>query len=241
MCDQIGLLFLAGGFVSRRDLVFISLAGIFVSNALLGEILGGKLIQLGPFALSIGVIPWPVVFITTDLINEHFGKEGVRKLTFLTVGLILYAFLITYFAMQVPAATFSPIQDLEFSKVFSQSLWIIAGSVTAFLISQLVDVTVFWFFRHRTGHRLLWLRATGSTVISQLVDTFVVLGIAFYLPGKLNLEEFMNVSLTNYTYKLLVAIGATPLIYLGHNLVDRFLKTSENHQQQPSTVMISSG
>lgn len=209
--------------MTRRDFVFISLAGIFVSNALLAEILGGKLIQWGPFALSVGVIPWPVVFITTDLINEHFGKDGVRKLTFLTVGLILYAFLITFLAMEIPAASFSPVQDPEFRIVFGQSLWIIAGSVTAFLLSQLMDVTIFWFFRSRTGRRWLWLRATGSTVFSQFIDTFVVLSIAFYLPGKIDLGQFINLAVTNYSYKLLVAVAATPLIYLGHGLVDRFL------------------
>jgi len=209
--------------MTRRDFVFVSLAGIFVANALLGELLGGKLIQWGPFALSIGVIPWPIVFITSDLINEHFGKEGVRKLTFLTVGLILYAFVITFISMEIPAADFSPVKDSEFRIVFGQSLWIIAGSVMAFIFSQLMDVAVFWFVRARTGRRLLWLRATGSTVVSQLIDTISVLGIAFYLPGKISFGQFLAVGATNYSYKLMVALGATPLIYIGHHLVERFL------------------
>jgi hypothetical protein len=214
-------------FHSKKDLVFLILAGLFVCNAILGEVLGGKLIQTGPFVMSLGVIPWPVVFITTDLINEYYGKRGVRRLTFLTVGLIIYAFVVIYAAMAIPAAGVSPVQDREFSIVFGQSLWIIVGSVVAFLISQLVDVFVFWMFRHRTQGRHLWLRATGSTAVSQLIDTFVVLGIAFYLPGKLTLPNYLGLALTNYSYKFLIAVSLTPLIYAAHAGIDRFLGREE--------------
>lgn len=215
---------------TRRDLVFMCLAGVFVTNALLGELIGGKLIQLGPFAMSIGVLPWPVVFLTTDLINEFFGKAGVRRLTFMTVGLIVYAFVVLFAAIQVPAASFSPVHDDQFRAVFGQSLWIIVGSVTAFLLSQFVDVFVFWIFRKRTHGKLLWLRATGSTAISQLIDTFVILGIAFLLPGKITVAEFLRLAPTNYAYKLLIAVALTPLIYATHELIDRFLGKDEAHR-----------
>jgi queuosine precursor transporter len=212
---------------SRKELVYLVLGGIFVTNALLGEILGGKLIQLGPYVMSMGVLPWPVVFLTTDLINEYFGKTGVRKLTMLTVGLILYAFAIIFAAMKIPAAAISPVDDGSFSTVLGQSLWIIAGSVTAFLASQLIDVLVFWMFRDRTGGRHLWLRATGSTAVSQLIDTFIVLGIAFWLPGKIATADFLGLAFTNYTYKFLIAVCITPLLYLAHGVIDRFLGREE--------------
>ncbi len=208
---------------SKRDVLFYILGGLFITNALLGEIIGVKLITWGPYTLTMGVIPWPMVFIVTDLVNEYYGKEGVKKLTYLTVGLILYAFLIIYLSMLVPAAGISPVTDDVYNQVFGQSLWIIVGSVTAFLVSQLLDATVFWFFRAKTGSKMLWLRATGSTVISQLIDTFIVLGIAFWLPGKMTTDDFISVSLTNYTYKLMVALGITPVIYVTHYLIDRFL------------------
>jgi len=169
---------------ARRDVVFLVLSGVFVTNAILGEVTGGKLFTFGPFTASIGVIPWPVVFLTTDLVNEYFGREGVKKLTFMTIALIVYAFIILFAAIQVPAASFSPVNDEQFRAVFGQSLWIIVGSVTAFAASQLVDVIVFWFVRHRTGGKFLWMRATGSTAISQFIDSFVIIGIAFWLPGK---------------------------------------------------------
>lgn len=208
---------------SKKDLVYLILAGLFVCNAILGEVLGGKLIQTGPYVMSLGVIPWPVVFITTDLINEYFGKPGVRRLTFLTVALILYAFVIIFAAIGIPAAGVSPVQDREFSIVFGQSLWIIVGSVVAFLVSQLTDVFVFWMFRDRTKGKHLWLRATGSTAVSQLIDTFIVLGIAFWLPGKLSTRDYLGLSFTNYSYKLLIAVCLTPLIYIAHSAIDRYL------------------
>jgi len=215
---------------SRRDIVYMALAGFFVTNAILGELTGGKLFTLGPFTLSIGVIPWPVVFIATDLINEYFGREGVRRLTFMTIGLIVYAFIVLFLAMQVPAVSFSPVSDAQFQAVFGQSMWIIVGSVIAFALSQMIDVFIFWLVRHKTGARFLWMRATGSTVVSQLIDSIVIIGIAFWLPGKVKTSEFLTVAASNYSFKLIVAIGITPLLYAGHAAIDRFLGAAEAHQ-----------
>ena len=215
---------------SRRDIVYLALAGFFVTNAVLGEVTGGKLFSWGPFTLSIGVIPWPVVFLSTDLINEYFGRDGVRKLTFMTIGLIIYAFVVLFLAMQVPAASFSPVTDAQFEAVFGQSLWIIVGSVTAFALSQVVDVGVFWLVRHKTGGRFLWMRATGSTVVSQFIDSIVIIGIAFWLPGKVKTSEFLTVAASNYSYKFLIAVGMTPFIYMAHSAIDRFLGREEAHQ-----------
>ena len=215
---------------SRRDIVYLALAGFFVTNAILGEVTGGKLFSWGPFTLSIGVIPWPVVFLSTDLINEYFGRDGVRKLTFMTIGLIIYAFVVLFLAMQVPAASFSPVTDAQFEAVFGQSLWIIVGSVTAFALSQVVDVGVFWLVRHKTGGRFLWMRATGSTVASQFIDSIVIIGIAFWLPGKVKTSEFLTVAASNYSYKFLIAVGMTPFIYMAHSAIDRFLGREEAHK-----------
>jgi len=210
-------------FASRKEQLFILLGGFFITNAILGEVIGGKLIAIGPFTMSMGIIPWPIVFVTTDLINEYFGRTGVKRLTWLTTGLICYLFLMLFISMSVQAAGFSPVSDEQFSAVFGQSMWIILGSIVAFVSSQFLDVTIFWLLREKTGPKMIWLRATGSTVFSQLIDTFIVVGIGFYLPGKLGLTEYINVSLTGYSFKLMVAVGLTPLIYLGHSIIDRYL------------------
>ena len=207
---------------SRREHVFLVLAGIFLTHAILGELIGGKLFTLGGYVMSIGVIPWPVVFITTDLVNEYYGPRAVRRLTLLSVVLILYVFVLLYLCMWVPAAPNSPVGDEAFRSVFGQSLWIIAGSLVAFVLSQLLDAGVFALARRYTEGRLLWLRAVGSTVISQLIDTFVINTIAFGVPGKLSGPEVVELSVTNYGYKFIVALATLPFIYLGHGLIDRY-------------------
>jgi uncharacterized integral membrane protein (TIGR00697 family) len=215
-------------FSNRRDIVFLVLAGFFITNAIIAELIGGKLIQFfGLFTQSIGIILWPIIFILTDLINEHFGKDGVKKLTYITVGLISFAFIVLSIAINIPATPFSPVNNEVFKTVFGQSQWIIVGSIIAFLISQLVDVYTFLFFKKITGNKFIWLRATGSTLISQLVDTFVVQYIAFVLPSKWTLDEFITNASYGYTFKLIIAIALIPLIYVGHALINKFLEKSK--------------
>jgi uncharacterized integral membrane protein (TIGR00697 family) len=211
-------------FQSKKDTVYVVLAGIFITNAVVAELIGGKLIQVGSAVMSIGILPWPIVFITTDLINEYFGEKGVRKLSLITASLIAYTFVILYLAMQIPAVDGKNlVTDAQFKGVFGQSMWIIVGSITAFLVSQLIDVTIFHFVKNRTGNKMIWLRSTGSTVISQLFDSFIVLGIAFWMTGKMTTEVFITSAFTGYFVKLIIAILMTPLIYLGHSLIEKYI------------------
>jgi queuosine precursor transporter len=215
-------------FKTKKEFIFVILSGIFITNAVVAELIGGKLIQIGPFVMSIGILPWPIVFLTTDLINEYFGEKGVRKLSFITAGLIAYAFIVLFLAIMIPAAKgISPVNDGQFQAVFGQSMWIIVASIIAFLVSQLIDVTVFHFFKNKTGDTKIWLRTTGSTIISQLFDSFIVLGIAFWLPGKMNFETFVTSALTGYTFKLSIAVVLTPLIYLGHGIIKKHMSAEE--------------
>jgi uncharacterized integral membrane protein (TIGR00697 family) len=215
-------------FKNKRDIVFLVLAGIFITNAIVAELIGGKLVQFfGLFTQSIGIILWPVIFLLTDLINEYYGRDGVKKLTYITVGLISFTFIILTIALNIEATSFSPVSDSVFEIVFGQSQWIIVGSIIAFLCSQLIDVYVFWAFKKVTGNKYIWLRATGSTMVSQLVDTFVVQFIAFVLPGKWPFNEFLVNASWGYAFKLLVALALIPLIYLGHYLIGKYLKSHE--------------
>jgi uncharacterized integral membrane protein (TIGR00697 family) len=221
---------------SRKDIVFLVLAGFFITNAIVAELIGGKLVQFfGLFTQSIGIIMWPVIFLLTDLINEYYGKDGVRKLTYITVGLISFTFIILTVALNIPATSFSPVSDAEFTMVFGQSQWIIVGSIVAFLCSQLIDVYVFWLFKKATGNKHIWLRATGSTMVSQLVDTFVVQFIAFVLPGKWPFSEFLINASWGYAFKLLVALALIPLIYLGHYVIGKYLK----HGKEPVVDLLN--
>ena len=210
---------------TKKETVYIILAGIFITNAVVAELIGGKLIHVGPYLMSVGILPWPIVFVTTDLINEYFGERGVKKLSVITACLIAYTFVIIYAAMQIPAvAGDGLVSDNQFNGVFGQSLWIIVGSITAFMVSQLIDVTIFHFLKNKTGNKMIWLRSTGSTVISQLFDSFIVLGIAFWMTGKMTTEVFIASAFTGYFVKLIIAIALTPLIYLGHSLIEKYLR-----------------
>lgn len=208
----------------RKDVVFLVLAGFFITNAIVAELIGGKLVQFfNLFTQSIGIILWPIIFLLTDLINEYYGKDGVKKLTYITVGLISFTFILLSIALKIPATSFSPVTDNDFKSVFGQSQWIIVGSIIAFLLSQLTDVYVFWFLRKITGNKHIWLRATGSTIVSQLIDTFVVQYIAFVLPGKWLFDDFLINASWGYAFKLIVALALIPFIYVGHYVIGYYI------------------
>ncbi len=240
-------------FQSKKTNLFIILSGLFLTNAVLAELIGVKIFSaektLGfepagwtffgeyilDFNLTAGAVIWPIVFITTDIINEYYGKKGVRKISFLTAVFIAYTFLVIMAVTRLAPAPFwlevnSPDPegnafniDYAFNVIFRQGLGIIIGSLTAFLIGQLVDVYVFQKLRRWTGGKMIWLRATGSTLVSQFIDSFVVLGIAFYIFGNWSWAQVVSVGIINYIYKFGVAILLTPLIYLGRELIDNYL------------------
>ena len=238
--------------------LYIILGGFFIANALIAEIIGVKIFSLEKtlgltpldmnvfgnmlsLNLTAGVLLWPVIFVMTDIINEYYGKRGVRFLSFLTAGLIIFAFIIFYGAMRLVPADFFvtskqgsgvPNMEIAYESILGQGSNIILGSLVAFIISQLIDVFIFHKIKKATGERRIWLRATGSTLVSQFIDSFVVLFIAFYIGSRINSSEgdfewpfslFIAVGLVNYFYKFCVAIILTPVIYLAHNWIDRYL------------------
>ena len=236
----------------RRQKLYLVLCAVFLSNAILAEMIGVKIFSLEQllgtapanlslpfnfildFNLSAGVVLWPVVFITSDIINEYFGKSGVKWISYLTAIIITYVFIAVFTTTQLPPAQFwldvnkSPGHEdfdinFAFSSIFRQGLGIIVGSVTAFLIGQILDAHTFHWIRSMTGSKHIWLRATGSTLVSQFIDSFVVLTIAFYLLGNWSFEQVIAVGIINYLYKFTVAVVLTPLLYLIHYFLDGFL------------------
>ncbi len=211
---------------NKKQWLFIILAGLFITNAITAELISNKLIKIGPFLTIVGIIPWPFVFIITDLLNEFYGKKAVQRLSWITAGLILYCFIIVGIALNIPAQEIPGSKladDHSFQLVFGQAQMVIVGSIVAFLVSQLLDATVFDWLKSKTGNRLIWLRSTGSTVFSQLIDSFIVMYIGFVLPGSISFSDFLTIAPTNYLLKLLVAISLTPLIYVGHRWIRAYL------------------
>ena len=236
--------------------IFIFLTGVFITNALLAEILGTKIFDISlvkDFNLSVGVLIWPVVFITTDIINEYFGQKGVKKISYFTILLISYAFIIIYLSTKLsPNAYWLNINktdpdgnlfniDYAYNTIFMQSIGIIIGSIFAFLVAQLLDVIVFQKIKKITKGKLIWLRATGSTVISQLIDSYIVLLIAFYFlapDGKAwSIYQVFNVGSDNYLFKFSVAVLITPAIYLAHFLIDKYLGKSLSEKAKSNALL----
>ena len=234
----------------RPTRLLLLMSAFFLTNAISAEFIGVKIFSLEntfgsqpmsftlfgepnlAFNLSAGVLLWPFVFVLTDLINEYFGKRAVKLLSWMTVGMISYAFAMFYFGILLPPAGFWPASqaargvadmNLAFGAVFGQGMWIILGSMVAFLLGQLLDVSIFQMLKRKTGEKGLWLRATGSTLVSQFIDSFVVLFIAFYLGAGWKWQLVLAVGMVNYTYKFLMAVLMTPVIYGVHHLMDNYL------------------
>jgi uncharacterized integral membrane protein (TIGR00697 family) len=243
-----------GTLAARPTRLFIVLAGFFAANAIIAEFVGVKIFalestlglppfdwnlfgQTGSLSFTAGVLLWPIVFVMTDVVNEYFGRRGVRFISFLAVALICYAFLFAYVAIRLaPAAwwvtvnTPRGVSDMQaaFAAVFGQGLWTIGGSLVAFLVGQLIDVGIFHRIRRLTGDRWIWLRATGSTAVSQLVDSFVVLYIAFVLgPQQWPTSLFLAVGSVNYLYKMAAAVALIPLIYAMRRAIERYLGAAD--------------
>ena len=238
-------------FADKPAKLFIFLSAFFVANALIAECIGGKLFSLEallgldakPFSLlgqdgltytlTCGVLLWPIEFVMTDIVNEYYGPKAVRRISFIAIGLISYAFLMFYMAIATPPNTAFwtgsqekngiPDMQLAFSAIFGQGMWIIFGSLVAFLVAQLLDSWVFHKIKQATGEKMVWLRATGSTMVSQLIDSFIVLFIAFYLgPQHWSWQMVLAVGLVNYSYKAVAALVLTPVIYVIHAAIDRY-------------------
>ncbi len=243
--------------------LFISITAFFVANALIAECIGGKIFSLEKFIgihpanftifgqsglsfnLTCGVLLWPLEFIITDVVNEYYGPKAVRRISYIAIALISYAFLMFYVAMKIAPADFwigskqsSGIPNMQdaFEGIFGQGMWIILGSLSAFLISQIVDVTVFHRIKKMTGDKWVWLRATGSTLVSQLVDSFVVLFIAFKIGNGWSWQLVLAICIVNYCYKSTMAIVLTPLIYFIEKRIEKYVGHETAHQMKLSAM-----
>lgn len=252
--------------------LFLLLGGFFITNALLAEVIGTKIFSLEKtlglapaglqlfgesfsFNLTAGVLLWPVVFIMTDIINEYYGPKGVRFLSFLTIGLVAFSFLAFFGATHLAPADFwaadnykgVPDSNAAFAGIFGQSQAIIVASLIAFLIGQLLDVYIFHKIKKATGEKRIWLRATGSTLVSQFIDSFVVLFIAFYVAPRLSdnarpwsFSLVMAICIGNYIYKFVVALVLTPVIYLVHGWIEKYVGTQLAAQMKQAAMGRSS-
>lgn len=240
---------------NRAARLYIFLAAFFIVNAVVAEFMGVKIFSLDDtfgwtpinfnffgenikgFSLTCGVLLWPFVFVMTDIINEYFGTKGVRFISYIAAALIGYAYIMLTMAIKTEPTSWwinssSYGNELNYSyaynAVFAQGNNIIVGSLIAFLLGQVIDVTVFHWIKKKTGEKYIWLRSTGSTLVSQLIDSFIVLFYAFYIakldtPQQWSIQLVLAVCTVNYIYKFMMALLMTPLIYFIHYAVEKYL------------------
>jgi uncharacterized integral membrane protein (TIGR00697 family) len=211
--------------VDRKQRFFVWLTAIFVAALITGDFIGGKFFVLGGRSFSSGIIPFPLTFVLTDLVNEFYGTHGARRLTFVGLGAAVFVWAVITLALHLPTSADSPIPDAVFRGAFGTSARLYVASLSAFLVGQMLDISVFYLLRRVTGHRFLWLRATGSTVLSQMIDSLAVSFV--FLVGTRPMNFIVSNAANNYVGKLVMAVLLTPLIYLGHGVFRRYFHIPE--------------
>lgn len=212
--------------LDRKQHLYLWLGGLFVAALLTGDFIGGRLFRLAGHDFSAGMLAFPLTFLLTDVVNEFYGPKATRRLTFVGLGAAAFAFLVINIALALPVSPESPLSDAAFRSTFGASSRIYIASMVAYVVGQMLDIAVFQAFRKITKHRLLWARATGSTLISQASDTLIVTFI--FLGGTKSAGFILGVARDSYVVKLVAAVALTPLIYGLHALFGRLLSIDES-------------
>jgi uncharacterized integral membrane protein (TIGR00697 family) len=211
--------------LDRKQRFFVFLTALFVAALVTGDFIGGKFFVAFGHTFSAGIIPFPLTFVLTDLVNEFYGTHGAKRITMVGLGAAVFVMLLIKLAVVLPTSSESPIPNAAFQSVFNTSFRLYLASLTAYVIGQLLDISIFHGLRRVTGHHLLWLRSTGSTVVSQVVDSLAVSFV--FLVGSKSLGFIVDNAFHNYLGKLAMAILLTPLIYAGHGLFNRYFHLPE--------------
>jgi len=203
---------------------FLILAGLFITSLVVSNLIFQKFFYWSPFGevnlfssplfeLSVGILPYPLTFLITDLISEIYGKKMANKVVVVGIIASVFSLLIVYTASSVSATDWSPVSDELFSKVFGNTIVAVFSSMMAYLLAQFVDIQIYHFWKRLTKGRHLWLRNNFSTFSSQLIDTTsVVLLLCFF--GEIEWDRFMGLVLSGFLFKALIALLDTPILYL---------------------------
>ncbi len=219
-----------------RQKVFLVLAALQVTAIIVANMIGVKLFSIDlagiPVEHTAGMLPFPITFLLTDLLNEFYGKKAARMVAWIAFGMAIFAFLLVLVARALPILEGIPgtADERSFENVFGGSMWMTLCSIVAFLLGSLLDIGIFGFFKRITHGKMVWLRATGSTVVSQLFDSFVITILYFQvvqglLGGEVASIDFvLRTALTGYLLKFAIAVVLTPAIYGGRYFLRKAVK-----------------
>ncbi|MAY22831.1 MAG: hypothetical protein CMC74_08640 [Flavobacteriaceae bacterium] len=198
--------------------IYLILAALFICSLVVSNLIFQKFFYwdffgLYRFEISVGILPYPITFLITDIISEVYGKKRANQVVTTGIFASFFSLLIVYISDIVPATSYSPINDVLFSKVFGATAIAVFASMMAYLLAQYIDIQIFHFWKRVTKGKHLWLRNNFSTFTSQFVDTFTVLLLLCSF-GKIDWDLFGGLLLSGFLFKVLVAMLDTPFLYL---------------------------
>ncbi len=207
-----------------RERLYVVLVAIFVTSLVLGDVIGGKAMATPLGAVSVGMLPFPVTFLLTDIVNDFYGRRGAQFLTFVGFAMAAFAWIVLRITTAVPTDPESYFREQEYARIFGGSSQLFIASMVAYMVGQFLDIYVFQFWKSLTQSKHLWLRATGSTIMSQLVDTTAINAIFWKWTAQKEWNWIFSKILREYGIKLAIAVLLTPVVYALHGVVVGWLK-----------------
>ena len=219
--------------------LYLYLAALFITSLVVSNLIFQKFFYWYPFdweilgnslfELSVGILPYPITFLVTDLISEIFGRKAANRVVIAGIFASFFSMGILLIAGVVPALPNSPIDDATFTKVFALSPIAVLASMMAYLFAQFIDIRIYHFWKNLTKGKHLWLRNNFSTFASQFIDTFTVVGLLCVF-GVLPWNAFLGLLISGVVFKILVALIDTPLLYLSVNWIRFYFKLDINEE-----------
>ena len=204
--------------------IFLYLAALFITSLVVSNLIFQKFFYWHPFdiqlfgvdlfILSVGILPYPITFLITDLISEIYGKQKANQMVTVGIFASIFSIIIISVADSVPAIADSPVGDVLFSKVFGSTIIAVFASMITYLLAQFIDIRIYHFWKNLTNGRMLWLRNNFSTFFSQFVDTFTITFL-LCLFEVLKWNQFTGLLISGFLFKILIALIDTPFLYLG--------------------------
>jgi uncharacterized integral membrane protein (TIGR00697 family) len=219
--------------------IYFLLGGLFITSLVVSNLIFQKFFYWYPlnieifgsklFEISVGILPYPITFLITDLISEIYGKKRANDVVIVGIFASLFSLLIIYTASHVPATSWSYVDDSMFSQVFGNSIIAVFASMLTYLFAQFVDIQVYHFWKRVTKGKHLWLRNNFSTWFSQFVDTFTIVFLLCSF-GVIDWENFNGLLISGFLFKVIIAILDTPFLYLGVYLFRKRFKLNVNEE-----------
>jgi len=219
--------------------IYFLLGGLFITSLVVSNLIFQKFFYWHPldveifgsklFEISVGILPYPITFLITDLISEIYGKKRANDIVVVGIFASLFSLLIIYTASSVPATNWSYVNDTIFNKVFGNTSLAVFASMVTYLFAQFVDIQIYHFWKRLTKGKHLWLRNNFSTWFSQFIDTFTIVFLLCSF-GIIDWANFPGLLISGFIFKVLIALLDTPFLYLGVYLFRKRFKLKVNEE-----------